>query len=226
MIPAWVKKKPTMQPEWDACLMTLEGHNSRITASAFSPDSKMMASSNDYGVIKIWDADTGACLNTVSTHHSEVYKLAFLPGESSIYLASAGRGLEGYTIKILDPFNETPPLKSFALLSNWWHEPVVAFITDKTAVCEHGTGTLIKLDLDTGAVLDTINLPADIIAVSPDGQTIITSLDTVGGGYFQVWDWCNPRRCRFTVPGWSYGCFVEVSPDSAKLSSRSQYPSL
>jgi WD40 repeat protein len=211
MIPGWIKKKPKMQPEWDACLLTLEGHDFEVYCLAFSPDSRIIASSDRGGIIKIWDLDTGACLNTRSGRpRTSIYKLAFLPQEPSTVLASAGEGSDDCSIKIWDPFNASPPRTTFAMpnLSDF-----ITFIAgSKTAVLADQEGTLTKLDLDTGASLDAIKLPTEPVAVSPDGQTIIT----FDGDCCQVWDWGNPETDRFTLDCYpDYGDVV-ITPDSTR----------
>ena len=47
------------------CLLTLQGHASRIRSVAFSPDSSQIASSSDDGSIRLWDAQTGSCMTTL-----------------------------------------------------------------------------------------------------------------------------------------------------------------
>lgn len=190
MIPEWIKKKPTIQPEWDACLLTLEGHHSEVNRLAFSPDSRIIASGHEHGTIKIWDPNTGACLNTISGHPSAVFELAFISNGLSTILATAGEESDGYSIKIWDPFNGGPPQRTFTMPNTTPRH--ITFTEDsKTVVWVDEGGTLIKFDLDTKALLDPIELPAEPIAVSPNGQTIITYTRSDKG--CQVWD-CAIRK--------------------------------
>ena len=54
---------------WDAgsgvALQTLEGHSSSVSAMAFSPDGKLLASASCDGNVKLWDAGSGAALQTL-----------------------------------------------------------------------------------------------------------------------------------------------------------------
>src|SRR5271163_72815 len=57
--------KPVMRDEWSACLQTLEGHSGWVLSVAFSHDSARLASASDDNTVKIWDASSGECLQTL-----------------------------------------------------------------------------------------------------------------------------------------------------------------
>ena len=66
---------------WDAAtgreLRTLTGTHSNILATAFSPDSRLLASGGDDAVVKLWDTATGRELATLNGHSLSVKALAF-----------------------------------------------------------------------------------------------------------------------------------------------------
>lgn len=70
-------------------IRTLRGHESDIFDIAFSPDGSRIVSAGRRGVIKIWSAETGACLLTLRPHEDMVFALDFSADGRT--LVSAGR---------------------------------------------------------------------------------------------------------------------------------------
>ncbi|GKU10815.1 unnamed protein product [Fusarium langsethiae] len=64
--PNWMISKPRMEADWNACLQTLEGHGGLVNSVMFSADGQRLASGSNNNTVKIWDAATGACLQTLN----------------------------------------------------------------------------------------------------------------------------------------------------------------
>ena len=87
----WKKVYPIQM--WNAVtgkrLLTLTGHTRRIKSLVFSPDGKMLASSDEYRTIKLWNMDTATSHATFKAPDS-FYALSFAPNGK--LLASGGYG--------------------------------------------------------------------------------------------------------------------------------------
>ena len=58
-------------------MQTLEGHTDHVTAIAFSPDGKYLASASRDHTIRLWDPATGALRSTLEGHRDRVTAVAF-----------------------------------------------------------------------------------------------------------------------------------------------------
>jgi WD40 repeat protein len=76
-IPKWISNLPKVEENWDACLLTLEGHSSWVRSVVFSHDSKKVASGSDDETIRIWNAETGECERELKGHISNVNSVVF-----------------------------------------------------------------------------------------------------------------------------------------------------
>ena len=98
-----------MQNNWSSALQTLEGHSSWVTAVAFSPDGKLVASASSDSMACIWDVRTSRPVTPLLQHARIVEKAVFSPDGQRVATASLDR-----TARVWDASTGqalTPPLQ-------------------------------------------------------------------------------------------------------------------
>jgi WD40 repeat protein len=193
---------------WDATnwqeLYTLAnlGH---VLAVAFSPDGRRMASasghyfySGDECAIRIWDADSGQIIQTLSGHQGGVFCLAF--GPDGKRLATAGG--EDATIKVWDVSNGLEALTLRGHADNPWG---LVFSPDGRVLYSAGTDQTLRvwdgtpLANDSGPALRTFSghmARVAAVAFDRDAQRLVSAgLDRT----IRVWDVSTGKQLH-TMP--------------------------
>ncbi|HEY9634231.1 MAG TPA: NB-ARC domain-containing protein [Coleofasciculaceae cyanobacterium] len=99
---------------WDIdtaqCLKTLQGHTSPVVCIAYSPTplsplakggtggGYLLASSEFDGIIKLWDADTGECRQTLKGHTNSVWSVTFSPNGEWLLSTSFDQTLKLWSV--------------------------------------------------------------------------------------------------------------------------------
>jgi WD40 repeat protein len=155
----------------EALAGTLEGHQGAITAAAFSPDGRVLATASDDRNVFLWDVATHKKLATLSGHQDKVLAVAFSPDGKT--LASAG---DDYKVKI---WNAVSHSEVATLSGHKNHVLSIAFSRDGRILASASDDNTVKL-WDTVSQKEVATLSGHqnsvlAVAFSPDGHTLASS---------------------------------------------------
>jgi len=191
-----------------------DGHSSVVMAAAFSPDGSRIISGSSDNTLKLWDAESGNCLLTLSGHSDYVNTAAFSPDGSRII-----SGSKDNTLKLWDAASGN------CLMTLSGHSNGVraaAFSPDGSRIISGSKDNTLKLwDAASGNCLMTLSGHSNGVraaAFSPDGSRIISgSSDNT----LKLWDAAS-GNCLMTLSGHSNGVRAAAfSPDGSRIISGS-----
>ncbi|HYV37333.1 MAG TPA: WD40 repeat domain-containing protein [Gemmataceae bacterium] len=189
----------------------------RVSAVAWSPDGKLLASAHDQGVLILWDAQNGAELRCCEGHEGIIHSLAFSHDGKLLVSGGVDR-----TVRIWKTANGNEE-RCLADLPDGVKS--VAFSPDgRLVAASAGDFDGINYVWETANGREVCKLPAVKgrvyqIAFSPDGKLLA---GTGPDNALCVWEIATQaERCRF--PGHaSGGLAVAFAPDGKTLASGSQ----
>ena len=165
-----------------------KGYSNSVNSVVISLDGKTMVSGSDDNTIKIWDMQSGECLNTLEGHSRSISSLAISIDGKTVVSGSYDK-----TIKIWDMQSGE---SLHTLTGHSYDIGSLAISPDgKTIVSGGSWDNTIKIwDMQNGECLDTFPSILDTleghghsrrvnsVAISPDGKTIVSG----GGGTVKV----------------------------------------
>ncbi|KAF3934332.1 hypothetical protein ABW19_dt0210025 [Dactylella cylindrospora] len=212
MIP-WISQLPLVPDRWGACLQTLEGQFG-VNSITFSYNSTLLTlASTEEKAVKIWDAATGALLQTLEGHTGWVHSVAFSFNGNIPTLASASWDS---TIRL---WNAASGILLQTLKGHKEGVTSVAFSSDGKMLASASNESIRIWDTATGALLYILEgHTREVLCVAFSFNGKIPILASASGDYtIKIWDVTFGTLLRTIEEHNTIIVSMASSPDGKKL---------
>jgi len=200
------------EPEAIQPLQTFQEHSERIRAIAFSPDGSLLASGSNDRTVKLWDIQSGICVDTLRGHTNWIRSVTFSP--DGLQLVSGG---DDKTIRFWDVRSRRCLNTLRGYTNQVWS---IAFSPDGRSLASGSGDQSVRLwEISTGRCLRVLPGHANwvwSVAFSADGQILASCGDDQT---IRLWDVGSGECIRVLTGHQGRVSSVAFDPDSRRLAS-------
>ncbi|KAM6476127.1 hypothetical protein HDV62DRAFT_384573 [Trichoderma sp. SZMC 28011] len=201
---------------WDmkSTCLRFEGHKKSVLSVVFSPNNQLLASGSSDETIKVWDINSGACLQTLEGHDKPINSVIFCPSGHRLISASSDS-----TIRVWD-IDSGVCLQTLEDHEN--SVKSVVFSPDGQLLASGSfDGTVRVWDIESGTclrVLEGYAMTVNSVVFSPDGQQLASGSED---NTVRIWDVKSDDYLKTEEGHEDYVFSVIFSPNGQLLASGS-----